>query len=210
MESDIDSHFVSFPSNSLDDRKSREEMFIGDIAEWSKRRAIKFGDLIIPKHMYIEEVHGERHNAAWIEHSGKDQDTGEHFHIHHVACDCIKDDDPVTEDINAFDCPVWHNALTERVHQINRENRIQETLRELERLELEAYHDIVLSVMKETLVLDREHPDQWMGNVVSGEHNAILMAEMLHIPVEFVRMYVDILQVRGTFEVEGDTFRLAA
>jgi hypothetical protein len=32
----------------------------------------------------------------------------------------------------------------------------------------------------------------------------------LHIPVEFVRMYVDILQVRGTFEVEGDTFRLAA
>jgi len=212
MESDIDAVFVSFPSSSETDRKARESFFIGDIAEWARHRQRQIGDLIVPKHMYIEWVYGERHNAAWLEHSGRDQDTGEPYHMHHIACDCIRHESPeiIEDDLTSLTCPVLYNALTERARLVDRKFRIHEMLSELDGLGVDEYHDMVLGVMENTLVRDQMHPDQWFGNAISGQHRSSLMSEILHIPVETVQMYADILELKGKIERDGDIIRLAA
>jgi hypothetical protein len=211
MESDNNSLFVAFPSSSSEDRNARQEWFVGDIAEWAKIRARKLGDLIVPKHMYIEWVDDERHNVAWIEHFGANQDSGELYHIHHVACDCIRQKDPETiEDVlsSNLDCPVVHNALTERAYKIDRDYRINETLKALKDLATEEYHEMVLAVIENTLLFDKEHPDYWMANIVSGQHHADLMSEILHIPTPSVQLYAGILELQGKIEVEGKLLRL--
>jgi len=58
------------------------------------------------------------------------------------------------------------------------------------------------------LLLDKEHPDYWMANIVSGQHHADLMSEILHIPTPSVQLYAGILELQGKIEVEGKLLRL--
>jgi hypothetical protein len=183
---------------------------VGDIKEWAAKRSRRYGDLILAKHMVIDWVYGDRHNTAWIEHTGVDQDTGEHFHSHHLACDCIRSDggDGLDGEVAEF-CPMAHNALAERAHMIDREYRIHETLSSLAALELtedekqETYHDIVLTAMEETLIEDHRRPERWMANIVSGQHNINLIGEILHIPPETIQMYAGILELQGKVDLDG-------
>src|SRR3989344_2417055 len=129
MSQEIDALYVSFPTVSNEDRQAREQYFVGDIAEWVAIRAKKYGDIILAKHMIIEWSFDERHNTAWVEHQGVDQETGNPYHMHHVACDCLRlAESGNTVESVAVDCPMLLNALVERAHMIDRQYRLHETL----------------------------------------------------------------------------------
>jgi len=215
-ENSNDAVFISFPSSSLEDIEARREYFVDDIAEWAKKRARKFGDLIIAKQMYVEFAGGEKHSVAWVEHSGQDPEDGETYHVHHIACDCTryKDPDDIDDEMEFFGCPVMQNALEERAHFVDRTYRLHDTIKSYDDEALEdyekssEYHDIVLGTMEDILLWDRRQPQLWLANVMSGQHSAHLMGEILRQPVESVRLYADILQLNGKIEFDGETMRL--
>lgn len=218
-DKDNDAVFVSLVDG---DEKENEELtaslFTGDIAKWASVRAHKLGDMIIPKHVYVEWVDYEPHHVAWIEHYGTRTETEEKFHNHHVVCGCAyKRNMSGGENlVNIGACSVLENAVIARAQYVDRQYGFKETIGKFEPVLLGEsdilfdYHDIVLESIKKLLVLDKNQPENWFGNTVSGAHLVPLVGEVIQQTSENVRLYADILAIQGEVEVSGDVMKLAA
>jgi hypothetical protein len=211
-QEDNDRLFISL-TEKQDYEKYIEVLFTGGIADWAKKRLDHFGDFIVLRQAYLEwpDPTEDPHKVAWVEHYGQDIHP-ESASIHHLICDCAGN----TYDRQPIFCSIAQNAVLERASYTSRTWHIPEVLALYDDLEVSDYkrneelNDLLLHTIEKILITDRNHPEEWVGNIVSGEHEVQLMGEILQQPEDTVRMCAEILQLQDKLEIDGDTLRLAA
>jgi hypothetical protein len=218
---DRDAVFVSLTDGKFSDRlestQSAQDLYTGEVAAWANRRTYNFGDFIEPKQIYLEWVNGHPHRVVWVDHMGINRDTNSPYHLHHVVCDCAYyENTNFPEEDELADCGVMQNALVERTELVARQHRVREMIDSYGAIPAADYsknnelNDILVKSIESILVFDRAHPEEWVGNVVSGEHDVTLLSLIIKQPQETVRLCADILAFQGKVEISGDTLRLAA
>lgn len=202
---------------SLTDRedyiKYADAVFTGGIAEWAEARTRLCGDFIFPRQVYLEwPLHGsDPHKVAWVEHF-ETEGGQESASVHHIICDCAGD----FGEIQPQFCSIAENAVLERAADVSRGWRIPEILKAYEELDVTDYkrseelNDILIKTMENILLTDNRHPEEWLGNIISGEHEIQLMGQILQQPEDTVRLCAEILEWQGKITQDGDTLRLAA
>lgn len=190
--------------------------FAGPVAQWAEERAEKFGDTVIPRHVYMEVQNGRSHRVAWVYHRGYNLDTEEGYEEHHIACDCLLQ--IVEQDRNEVmkECPAIFNTLTKRAAFVNFTYKTDEIARSLANPDLgdfeqpKTYHEINLKTMAMVLEHDLRHPEAWMANWVNGINHAGSMSVILQLPREVVCWYAENLQEAGYIDFDGENMRLTS
>jgi len=159
---------------------------LGDhLTDW-KNRAEKMGATIIPRQVYLTQMYEQYdHRVAWVYHSQAHDDEVEDFH--HIVCDCVatmENPDEELEDI--AQCPAVLAALEYRAARVSKVLRTQEILNFYGKPEGTVdpkAHTVrtIKSLVNFVMNYEKEHPEGWVANTVSGEHQVPLLATVLQI-----------------------------
>lgn len=218
---DRDAVFISFTdarlSGKLETVEAADNLFDGEVAAWAHKQTRLKGDFIEPRQMYIEWTDNVPHRVAWVEHTGINHLNNEPFHLHHVVCDCAyyKELDLVNRNL-LLECEILHNAVLERTDFVAREHHIREIVTSFDGTLADDFqkndelNDLLILTIETILNFDRNHPEQWLGNIVSGEHDVQLLSKIVGQSEDTVRLCADILRFQDKVEIAGDTLRLAA
>jgi hypothetical protein len=211
-EEDRDALFISLLGNEDHDRYL-DLVMKGGIGEWAGFRLKNYGEFIAPEQAYIEWGAQGLHRVAWVKHYGGAEKVPEQQAVHHIICECSSKD---PENDVFVECTVWENALLERAALVSRNWHIPEMLTAYSALETsdfdknEELNDLLVGTMESLLINDKKHPEEWVGNLVSGEHDIGLMSHILQQPVETVEMCAAILALQDKVELDGNKIKLAA
>jgi hypothetical protein len=213
-EQDPDGIFISLTDSDTYNRYIRS-VFKGGVVSWAKEvMRQQPGHVILPKQAYVKEDGFESHKVLWVEHV-EFEASGHRNSLGHLAvCDCAGDS--FSEEL--ISCGIYERALHERAAYISRHLHIPEVLSYYEQMEMpqrqqdEAISNFLMDKIEEVLVIDREKPEEWVGNVKNGEHEMKLVTEIIGQPENTVRLLAEIMewQDRISVDPEQDTIRLAA
>jgi hypothetical protein len=190
--------------------------FTGRVASWAEHAERRYGDSITPVITYLENG---PHRVSWIRHEGEDWRTGERFCTYHVVCDCMAgvEGNSPRESVDAIlGCAAVRHALQRRAAFVDHTYRTCEilaALRDPDTGDFEqpnAFHKFAVKTIGNLLELDARHPDEWPGNVLSGEHRVSVLATLFQLHPEVVKWYGRLLEesgVIGDFDGEILTFR---
>lgn len=185
----------------------------GPIGEWAEYRTRKFGEKIVSKFLYPEEVGGRLHRVAWLERKGIETEKGTPFHLHHIACDCIVEveDDWTT----IFSCPGVHSALNHRAIVVAGQYGFNEIAAYFKTAEdgfpelTEKGKALAAATITALLERDKYHPSSWVANLVSGQHEVSLLAIIMNEHPDLVRELVREMEDSGLISVEGESVELS-
>ncbi len=197
-------------------RELRPSNFEGPVAVWANVREQKFGDTILPRHVYTERSGDEEHRVAWVYHSGIDFESGETFSDHHIACDCLleAEQSDSQDPILPLDCDALRSVLNKRAWFVNATFRIDEVMKVFkdgkagDYEQLPAVHDFSVRTIAYLLEHDTRHPESWVGNVITGQHQVSLLSVVMQQPPEIIRWYGELLEQTGLVEFDGETLSL--
>lgn len=170
--------------------RKRAEVFdlvgFGDpMTDWSKR-ASKVGETIIPRQVYLAKMYEQYdHRVAWVYHSQVREDSIEDYH--HIACDCVATMENPNEEIDEIvNCPAVLAALEHRAGRVAGVLRTQGVLdfygKSAGNLEPKPYTmKTVKALVNFLLNYEQKHPEGWVANTVSGEHQIPLLATIMQI-----------------------------
>jgi hypothetical protein len=189
--------------------------FDGPVAEWAEYRAAFYNEMISPVMTFPEADGDDIHRVSWVYHAERDSETGfinaEH---HHIACDCSMMAELSGEPDSIFECPTLQKTINRRAGLIRGTlmlDRILRACRDSEdshskvTLDRQFYTaETIMWIMRQ----DREHPESWMGNVVSGEHTVSLLALIVQEPPDNLRVLVEDLTYDDRLEFDGETVKL--
>ncbi len=174
-------------------------------------------EILLNQNSYIEWLNGQAHRVAWVDHLGVNRRTGSPFHLHHVVCDCAYyANSSFPEEDELADCEILQNAVVERTDLIANQHRVREMIESFGNIPATDFdrnnelNDILTTSIESILLFDHLHPEEWAGNVVSGEHDVSLLSLIVDQPPDAIRLCADILAFQGKVEITGDTVRLAA
>ncbi len=191
--------------------------FDGPVAEWANYRTALFDDSISPVMTFPEQLGNDVHRVSWVSHSGKDPETGVPYSQHHVVCDCSLMAELAGEPGAIFDCSILQKTLARRAAYWRNELKLDKILRACIDSEDGRKNTTLDRQLFETetvkwlLTHDNEHPEDWFGNIVSGEHMVSLIALILQEPPEKVHQIAGNLAEDGYLEYDGqEVIRLAA
>jgi len=190
--------------------------FTGRVALWAAETERRYGDSIIPVMTYVENG---PHRVAWIRHEGEDVRTGERFCTYHIVCDCIagvEGNSPRESVAQILGCRAVLHALQRRAAFVDHTYRtceILSALRDPEAGDFEqrnAFHQFAVKTIADILELDARHPEEWPGNVISGEHRVSVLATLFQLHPEVVKWYGRLLEENGVIEdFDGEILRLS-
>ena len=188
--------------------------FEGRVASWAEHAERRYGDSISPVITYLENG---PHRVSWIRHEGEDWRTGERFSTYHVVCDCMAgvEGNSPRESVDAIlGCPAVLHALQRRAAFVDHTYRTCEilaALRDPETGDFEqpnAFHKFAVKTIGNLLELDARHPDEWPGNVLSGEHRVSVLATLFQLHPEVVKWYGRMLEESDVIEdFDGEILR---
>jgi hypothetical protein len=189
--------------------------FEGRVASWAEYAERRYGDSISPVMTYVENG---PHRVSWIRHEGEDSRSGEHFSTHHIVCDCIagvEGNSPQDSVDHVLGCGAVLRALQKRAAFVDHKYRTCEilaALRDPETGDFEqpgTFHTFAVKTIGNILELDARHPEEWPGNVISGEHRVSVLATLFQLHPEVVRWYGRLLEESGVIEeFDGESLRL--
>jgi hypothetical protein len=207
--------FISFTQRTLskgeDNLASVRELYTGEIPAWAQRRTRTLGEFIEPRQLYIGWVGDLPHKVAWVDHVGLDNRTGSSYHRHHVVCDCFfYDDKDIFNEKEIMNCSVLQNAILRRADFTAQQMTIDTIIDSFSSTSQGRGIDLFLlqRMIEDILVLDSKHPEEWAGNIISGEHDIALLSMIMRQPVEVVESSVQLLKLEGKVDVEDSTVRL--
>jgi hypothetical protein len=190
--------------------------FTGRVALWAESAEQQYGDSINPVITYVENG---PHRVSWIHHEGEDWRSGERFSVYHIVCDCssgVEGNSPQEAVAHILGCRAVLHALQRRAAFVDHTYRTCEilaALRDPETGDFEqpnAFHEFAVKTIASILELDARHPDEWPGNVISGEHRASVLATLFQLHPEVVKWYGRLLEESGVIEdFDGEIFRLS-
>jgi hypothetical protein len=194
-------------------RELQPSHFEGPVAEWANERMNSLGETIVPRFVYIDQLPDEQHRVAWVYHDGINMENAESFKIHHVACDCsgAVDRAETQEEKQEIlgNCQSLLRVLDRRAALINAAygmDNVFDTLynsdEPAEEQNSKAQHFAIRSMVY-MLEHDYRHPESWMANVESGWMLINLMARVMHLRVEDVQWYAELLESQEIVETDG-------
>src|SRR3989344_6143024 len=156
-----------------------------DMAEWIDR-ASRIGHSVVPRQIYNVRLFDQyNHRVGWFYHSRPDEDYVVDYH--HIACDCVGEFEAPEEAIDEMlECPAVLRALDFRAA------RVAEVMGNQQILELYGKpgdavvlrpHAMITAkaIINFMMNYEKEHPEGWIANVVSGEHQVPLLGTVLQI-----------------------------
>jgi hypothetical protein len=189
--------------------------FAGRVALWAEDAERRYGDSINPVMTYVENG---PHRVAWIRHEGEDVRTGERFCVYHIVCDCIagvEGNSPRESVAQILGCRAVLRALQRRAAFVDHTYRtceILSALRDPETGDFEqpnAFHQFAVKTIAGLLELDARHPEEWPGNVISGEHRVSVLSTLFQLHPEVVKWYGRLLEETGVIaDFDGEVLRL--
>lgn len=191
-------------------REVRPNNFAGPVAEWADYRTAVYEDKVIPVMTFPEQLGNDVHRVAWVNHSGYDFETGQDYAQHHIVCDCCLMAEISGEPDSIYECSTLQKTLKRRASFLRSTLMLDKILRactDSEDGRLKVTLDrrfFAAETIMWLLHQDREHPESWMGNIVSGEHNLSLLGLILQQPPGGVRLLVEDLAEEGRVEFDGE------
>jgi hypothetical protein len=153
---------------------------------WSERLAQEVGAKIIPRQVYKTTMYEQHdHRVAWVRRIQPHKDSVEDYH--HIACDCLGEMENPEKDIEGIvECPAVLVALEHRAR------RVSEVLKAKSVLSYYGVPEGRLSLRDQTVIpiksmvnfimnYEQKHPEGWVANTVSGEHQVPLLAAILQV-----------------------------
>lgn len=158
----------------------------GDAMTAWKEKAALVGTTIIPRQVYLTRVFEQHeHRVAWVYRSERHEDDIEDYH--HIACDCVSSmEDPDEQMDEIATCPAVLTALEHRaarVSEVLRTKGVFEFFGKPEgRLDPKPHAIKTTKAMVNFLMnYEQAHPEGWVANTVSGEHQVPLLATIMQI-----------------------------
>ncbi len=190
--------------------------FAGRVASWAEDAERRYGDSINPVMTYVENG---PHRVSWIYHEGDDWRSGARFCTYHIVCDCIngvEGNSPRESVAQILGCGAVLRALQRRAAFVDHTYRTCEilaALRDPDTGDFEqsnAFHEFAVKTIANILELDARHPDEWPGNVISGEHRVSVLSTFFQLHPEVVKWYGRLLEESGVIEgFDGEVLRLS-
>ena len=190
--------------------------FEGRVASWAESAERRYGDSINPVMTYVESG---PHHVSWIYHEGEDWRSGESFCIYHIVCDCIasvEGNSPRESVDHILGCRAVLRALQRRAAFVDHTYRTCEilaALRDVDTGDFEqsnTFHRFAVQTIANILELDARHPDEWPGNVISGEHRVSVLSTLFQLHPEVVKWYGRMLEESGVIEdFDGEILKLS-
>jgi hypothetical protein len=159
------------------------------------------------------------HHVSWIHHEGEDWQSGEPFCGYHIVCDCIngvEGNSPQESVAHILGCAAVLRALQRRAAFVDHTYRTCEILAALrdpstgDFEQSNAFHEFAVKTIASILELDARHPEEWPGNVISGEHRVSVLATLFQLHPEVVKWYGRMLEESGVIEdFDGEILRLS-
>ncbi len=177
----------------------------GDAMTAWKERAEILGTTIIPRQVYLTQTYEQyEHRVAWVYRSERQDDSVEDYH--HIACDCVAEmDDPDEQIEEVTSCPAVLAALEYRAARVSEVLRTKgifsfygkpEGQVNLKPHALKTAKALVNFVMN----YEQAHPEGWIANTMSGEHQLPLLATILQIRPYPEPTCPEILSMQGILE----------
>ncbi len=189
--------------------------FAGRVASWAEQAERRYGDSINPVMTYVESG---PHRVSWIHHEGEDWRSGERVCAYHIVCDCIngvEGNSPQESVEHILGCAAVLRALQRRAAFVDHTYRTCEILAALrdpgtgDFEQSNAFHEFAVKTIASILELDARHPEEWPGNVISGEHRVSVLATLFQLHPEVVKWYGRMLEESGVIEdFDGEVLRL--
>ncbi len=189
----------------------------GPVAEWADYRGVVFDEIVAPVISLPEANGDEIHRVAWVYHAERDPEThvvcSEH---HHIACDCSMMAELSGEPESIYECDVLQKALNRQAGLVRGTlllDKILRTCRDSEESRTQATFDrraIVAETIIWILKQDAQHPESWMGNIISGEHTVSLLGLITQEPPEELRPLLEDLEEDGRLDLDEEVVRLRA
>ena len=196
----------------------------GPLASWAEQEE-RYGATIRLKHLYelnLGVLQGETklHYMGWFSREGINPDTGEIYSYHMAACECY----PTAENNDnlriMLSCPGFLAGMAGRLSLVKEDPTLWTILNDspdnglAERYEIadvgEADPRVVEAIMY-LLMVDREHPEAWIGNIRSGSHQIGLLSQVLDQDPEITKKYAMLMSARGIVDCpHGTDIQLAA
>lgn len=155
------------------------------MSEWANRLQ-DLGQTIVPRTVYIAELYEQyEHRVGWVYHSWRKPDEIEE--VHHIACDCVGNMNDTDEQMHEIaDCPAVLAALEHRAGRVAQILRTKEVLGNYGKPEGSTKLQPSRSITAKALInfvmnYDQEHPEGWVANTMSGEHQVPLLGLLLQI-----------------------------
>lgn len=211
--------------NGIDESQRTElvdEFFTGPMLEWAGKRYAAWRDYIMPKIIYIEQVGGEEHKVAWVEHIGMNTATYDVFHNHHVVCDCVlcKNFNGADGAIDTSQCEVMEHALEYRAESVRapfmpaihatEEGAVNVLTGASETATPFDLESLSITALEQVLRADSVQPESWQGNAVSGVFTLEEAGRILDQPLSSTVRYAELLQRKGKVQFDGGEMRYAA
>jgi len=189
--------------------------FVGRVASWAEAAERRYGDAIVPVMTYVENG---PHRVAWIRHEGEDVRTGERFCTYHIVCDCmagVEGNSPRESVEQILGCRAVLRALQRRAAFVDHTYRTCEVLAALRDPDTgdfeqpSTFHQLAVRTIATILELDARHPEEWPGNVISGEHRVSVLSTLFQLHPEVVKWYGRLLFDSSVIEAfDGEILRL--
>jgi hypothetical protein len=200
------------PVELLEPQPSR---FEGRVALWAEAAERRYGDSINPVITYVENG---PHHVVWIRHEGEDARSGERFCSYHLVCDCItgvEGTSPRESVDHILGCTAVLRALQRRAAFVDHTYRTCEVLAALRDPETgdfeqsNTFHEFAVKTIASILELDARHPEEWPGNVLSGEHRVSVLSTLFQLHPEVVKWYGRLLEESRVIEdFDGEILKL--
>lgn len=188
------------------------------IAQWAAARVSKFAEIVEPTALYVSA--DQAHTVAWVRHSGLVEGRAESpkgYHVHHVVCDCAAEvGDTAAHPDEVLGCDYVQEVLNQRAVEIGKKQAAGDMLSRLYRFD-ETTQDLRLCQIGQELVLltiayvletDKNHPEQWMANRISGLHDIERLAVIVQQDTSAVMPILEQMEEVGLVEVRGDKVKL--
>lgn len=155
------------------------------MSEWATK-AEELGQTIIPRTVYVTQVYEQyEHRVAWVYHSWRKPDEIEE--LHHIACDCVGFMEDPDEQIHEIaECPAVLAAVEYRADKVAEILMTREILHNFGKPEQKTTIEPTRIVTAKAVInfamnYDQVHPEGWIANMVSGEHQIPLLALLMQV-----------------------------
>ena len=203
---------IHTPVELLEPQPSR---FDGRVASWAEHAEQPLRRLDQPRH----DLRRERAASRLVDPPrGRGHALGRAFCVYHIVCDCIagvEGNSPQESVAHILGCTAVLRALQRRAAFVDHTYRTCEilaALRDPETGDFEqpnAFHEFAVKTIASILELDARHPEEWPGNVISGEHRVSVLSTLFQLHPEVVKWYGRMLEESGVIEdFDGEILRL--
>ena len=164
-------------------------------------------------------VEGGPHRVSWIYHEGEDWQTGErfctlppHLRLHRGRGGKLSAGirrlhprlhrrPPRAAEKGGLRRPHLSNVRDPGRPARSRDRRLRAA---------ERFHKFAVQTIANILELDARHPEEWPGNVITGEHRVSVLSTLFQLHPEVVKWYGRLLEESGVIEdFDGEILKLS-